>query len=36
MMTLRKLLLTILNSCLMSMLRIPNPRFPLWPGVPIF
>ncbi|MBA0777979.1 hypothetical protein Gotri_005918 [Gossypium trilobum] len=33
---LRKPFLTILNSCLMSMLRTPNPRLPLWSGVPIF
>ncbi|MBA0789357.1 hypothetical protein Gotri_026257 [Gossypium trilobum] len=28
--------LAILNSYLMSMLRTPNPRLPIWPRVPMF
>ncbi|MFQ6629800.1 hypothetical protein Gotur_007081, partial [Gossypium turneri] len=34
--TLFKPFLAILNSCLVSMLRTPNPRLPFWLGVPMF
>ncbi|MFQ6624392.1 hypothetical protein Gotur_003767 [Gossypium turneri] len=34
--TLCKTFLAILNSCLKSMLRTPNPCLPLWPGFPMF
>ncbi|MBA0661693.1 hypothetical protein Goklo_005964 [Gossypium klotzschianum] len=34
--TLCKSFLTILNSCLMSMLRTSNQCLPLWPRVPMF
>ncbi|MFQ6649610.1 hypothetical protein Gotur_022504 [Gossypium turneri] len=34
--TLCKPFLTILNSCLISMVRTPNPCLPLWPGVSMF
>ncbi|MBA0631869.1 hypothetical protein Godav_000701 [Gossypium davidsonii] len=34
--TLCKPFLTILNSFLISMVRTPNPRLPLWLGVSIF
>ncbi|MFQ6650041.1 hypothetical protein Gotur_022162 [Gossypium turneri] len=31
-----KLFLAIIDSCLMSILRNPNPRIPFWSGVLIF
>ncbi|MFQ6652470.1 hypothetical protein Gotur_024316 [Gossypium turneri] len=34
--TLCKPFLAILNSCLISMLRTPNPYLPLWPSVLMF